>query len=405
MVTQEAFVGHVREALANLHNPTALQTSPLAELLGLVPEPSGGTVARLRETLREAVQALKPTDGVPSDRAEWLGYQLLWQSAVQLRSRYDVCDDLGISRSSFYRFRQQATLAVALLLWERLCAPSGRADQAPADNPDQRARDEALRLALGAKRQRVDVAELLVGIEQIVRPLCAQRGIALRSAVDQSLPATSADPATLRQVLLGVLTEGIERAPVGAVLQLAARADPQTLTLALGAAWPQPLAGARIELARQLLALYGGTVASEPGLLRLSLPLVRQPSVLIIDDDADTVRLYRTYLRPAGLDVTTVSTAAELNRQLATATPDLVLLDVLMPQWDGWDVLLRLRTWPETASVPVVVCSVLHEPELALALGASRVLRKPISQETLWQTVQAFLPQADSEAAPHPIVL
>ena len=73
-----------------------------------------------------------------------------------------------------------------------------------------------------------------------------------------------------------------------------------------------------------------------------------------------------------------------------------MLLDVLMPQEDGWDILQSLKTLPETASIPVVICSVLSQPHLALALGAAEVLRKPISEETLLATVKKVLALEDT---------
>jgi CheY-like chemotaxis protein len=89
--------------------------------------------------------------------------------------------------------------------------------------------------------------------------------------------------------------------------------------------------------------------------------------------------------------VRSARTTAELRVQLGEELPDLVLLDVLMPREDGWDMLNYLKKEPATSNIPVVICSVLSQPSLALSLGAEEVLRKPIQEETLVKTVQRVL--------------
>ena len=69
---------------------------------------------------------------------------------------------------------------------------------------------------------------------------------------------------------------------------------------------------------------------------------------------------------------------------------DCILLDVLMPGEDGWHLMSWLRRSPEAASIPVVVCSVLDQPELAISLGATGYLRKPVTQEQLRLALQRW---------------
>jgi CheY-like chemotaxis protein len=53
----------------------------------------------------------------------------------------------------------------------------------------------------------------------------------------------------------------------------------------------------------------------------------------------------------------------------------------MMPEVDGWEVLQTLRMRPQTATTPVIICSVINDPELAYSLGASLVLPKPVSRD------------------------
>jgi CheY-like chemotaxis protein len=123
----------------------------------------------------------------------------------------------------------------------------------------------------------------------------------------------------------------------------------------------------------------------------LSLPTAEARSVLIIDDDRDTIRLYRRWLQARDCVVRVARTPQQLETQLEQGIPDLVLLDVLMPQWDGWQVLQDFKARPETRGVPVVICSVISQPRLALSLGAAAVLRKPIDQAHLVESVEEHL--------------
>lgn len=63
--------------------------------------------------------------------------------------------------------------------------------------------------------------------------------------------------------------------------------------------------------------------------------------------------------------------------------PDAIILDVMLPSADGYEALQTLRSDPITASIPVVVCTVLKQRDLALALGATDFLAKPATQGAL----------------------
>jgi CheY-like chemotaxis protein len=64
-----------------------------------------------------------------------------------------------------------------------------------------------------------------------------------------------------------------------------------------------------------------------------------------------------------------------------SVSPQIIVLDVMMPQVDGWRVLGRLRQHPLTEHIPVIVCSILAQEELAFSLGASGFVRKPVTRQ------------------------
>jgi CheY-like chemotaxis protein len=69
-----------------------------------------------------------------------------------------------------------------------------------------------------------------------------------------------------------------------------------------------------------------------------------------------------------------------MTRQLQ---PDVIILDIMIPEMDGWQVLQTLHAAPATKAIPILVCSVFYDPDLALTLGAADVLKKPVRKEDL----------------------
>jgi Amt family ammonium transporter len=71
--------------------------------------------------------------------------------------------------------------------------------------------------------------------------------------------------------------------------------------------------------------------------------------------------------------------------------PGAILLDVVIPGRDGWELLLELKQLPSTRDIPVIICSVLDEPAVAIALGAAAYLQKPIDQDRLLAALNPLL--------------
>ena len=85
--------------------------------------------------------------------------------------------------------------------------------------------------------------------------------------------------------------------------------------------------------------------------------------------------------------------------------PAVILLDVMMHNVDGWQLLSELRHEPATSSIPVIVCTILPVEGMALSLGANAFLQKPVTQQQLLKALdqQQFLP--DQPAPTHPALV
>ena len=117
-------------------------------------------------------------------------------------------------------------------------------------------------------------------------------------------------------------------------------------------------------------------------------------TVLIVDDKPQNLRLISDFLAEQGFDLMLTRSGAQALKKARLATPDLVLLDVRMPETDGFEVCRRLKADPQTADVPVIFMTAVddtaHKVE-GFRLGAVDYVTKPIQREELLARIQHHL--------------
>lgn len=126
----------------------------------------------------------------------------------------------------------------------------------------------------------------------------------------------------------------------------------------------------------------------------------RAPTILVVEDDAALRRMIVMFLRAAGYDVREAADGVEGLVLARDEPPDLVLLDLMMPGLNGWDVLRRLKHGASTAHVPVIVLTASVGAALtdrALKLGAARYLVKPLDTRALIDAVNEALGRPNGE--------
>ncbi|MCH2300947.1 MAG: response regulator, partial [SAR324 cluster bacterium] len=184
--------------------------------------------------------------------------------------------------------------------------------------------------------------------------------------------------------------------------------------------------GLGLTITRQLSRLMGGdvTVESELGKgtkftasLRLKrsdsstsdqvLPAKPKPEfskedgssrkILIIDDDPTVRELMRRQLERDGFEVHSASDGKEGITKAREIKPDLITLDILMPDLDGWSVLRSLKADPEVSSIPVVMASILDEKNKGFSLGAADYLSKPLERERLIGSIRNLIGEGEGK--------
>lgn len=114
--------------------------------------------------------------------------------------------------------------------------------------------------------------------------------------------------------------------------------------------------------------------------------------VLIVDDMKPFLDLERTFLRRADCHIFTATTGLEALKVAQKVRPDLVLLDIEMPEMDGVEAARIFAATPALMHIPVVVCSSSDRREEVLAAGAREFVSKPIDEDRFLELVQRYVP-------------
>lgn len=120
----------------------------------------------------------------------------------------------------------------------------------------------------------------------------------------------------------------------------------------------------------------------------------RGPTVLVADDDEDILALVAFRLERAGYEVVTANNGEEALRLALDSPPDLAVLDVRMPNLDGYEVTTGIRENEQTSKMPIILLSAsVHEASVARGFeaGADDYLKKPFSPQELLDRIQAVL--------------
>ncbi len=123
-------------------------------------------------------------------------------------------------------------------------------------------------------------------------------------------------------------------------------------------------------------------------------------SILVIDDNELNLKLAQKILTISGYEVIAAATGEQAIEMARTRRPDLILLDIRLPDIDGLEVLRRLRSLPETKDVPIVAMTAQAMPdevERFVAAGCDGYIQKPISLQTFRAEVQRHLITAAGE--------
>jgi signal transduction histidine kinase/DNA-binding response OmpR family regulator len=286
----------------------------------------------------------------------------------------------------------------------------------------------------------VSVAEVVQQVISTIEPLAAQKQIHLETNVE-SAGEIEADRVKFKQMLLNLASNAIKFTASGGTVTFTGQRMLDTVEVAVADSGigiakedlsrifhefqqldssvgrQQTGTGLGLSLTRRFAMLHGGDVRvrSEPAqgsVFTISMPLVavrpaRQqtpyglladqgtrdtslPLVLVVEDDPAAAELLARHLDRGGFRIEIVSTGSDVVAKARDLQPAAITLDIMLPDVDGWEVLSRLKDDDATCDIPVIVISVVDNPELGLALGAFDYFVKPVDAEELISRLHKF---------------
>ena len=298
-----------------------------------------------------------------------------------------------------------------------------------------------------------DVRSMLENVRSTIEPLVQSKQNELRIEPCGELGKMCSDPVKVRQILFNLLSNAAKFTENGVVTLEADRKDAMIVfkvsDTGIGMSKDQldrlfqPFTqadasttrryggtGLGLTITRRFAQLLGGSIQVESEVgggtsFTISLPAVSDlaepraesapprptsaasngtaPLVLVIDDDPVSCDVVQRMLTREGFRVSCVYSGSEGLERAREDNPDLITLDILMPETSGWEVLARLKADTSTADIPVVIVSVLGEQKLGYAMGAADYITKPIDRERVLRTVTRHLPR--SPESDNPVLL
>lgn len=376
----QEYVAFVAEALGSLYDPPALLRCSLRPAIAPDSSPEAG--ARfLRRALLEAIEAINPGPKVPFRSPAARSYEAVRLHYVEGRTVEEIARELATSERQTYRDIRKGEADVATVLWTR------HRNEVMMDSytGDPDLRQELDRLHLSPSKS--SLSDCLSEAVIAVRPLAGKMGVDL--VLEPSLPATvAADQSALRQCLIALLScavqSGARKVLVRLVREYGATVTVRCLASGPGVAKaPSNLSTTMQALAEAIGASFKETCTGKESVFALEIAASRAKTLLVIDDNEGLPQLFERYLQDLDCYVHGVADPSQGLAVAREAAPDAIILDILMPGTDGWTLLGKLTSDPATATIPVIVCSVFNDPELAKALGAAAFIAKPVRREAL----------------------
>ncbi|HWS72601.1 MAG TPA: response regulator, partial [Thermoanaerobaculia bacterium] len=270
--------------------------------------------------------------------------------------------------------------------------------------------------------------DLLQASLDVMRPLADKAGVALvEGAVDPVM--IWADSDRIIQTLTNLLSNAIKFSPAGATVTVSAACEREDIVFRVadqGRGIPADKlesvfdrfqqvdasdsrekggSGLGLTICRSIVRQHGGDLRVESTLgagstFSFSLPATRVemsprlgegPRVIVCDDDASTLVLLETMLQQHGYNVLAVDGGKDLLRFLPSFAPDVILLDIFMPEMNGWETLAQLKGDPATAAIPVVIVSALEPDDAEASTDFAGWISKPLDPKALLSTLEQAL--------------
>lgn len=387
----QAFRKDVQQALTHLYNP---DFSPPESILQRIPDAEQRPDA-WQTLLTQEITSLQPGPDVPMNSRLQRSYDILTMRYIDKLTQEQAAEQLNMSLRSLQRAQRQAILTLVYRLWNRSCQELEQPTPGtPADHWQEQLDLELQRLEQSAGPPKSDVLTILQATQRINCARAPQRYALNISGSSPGLTTPFHAP-ILQQVLLSLLDRIAEYAPSDVIEIYVQRVEGHRLRITLTGGHMKLDEEINFPLAERVLAAQeNGTLSvinHAPLTIQLDIPLIVREdevrTILFVDDNTDLAILFETYCTGTPFHLEHVREGAFVQEKIAEVQPDLMILDVMLPDMDGWELLIDLQANPATATIPIIVCSVVPDAHLAVELGAHSYLQKPVWRQQFLDAV------------------
>lgn len=387
----DTFENLVKDALANMFDYAALEIHPLINA-GIRPpfEYKGSRGDYLKSVLLECINSLKPRD-IDFDyfSIEWRSYVILSQRYIENVNSPELAKKLLLGERQIRRSQKKAIRAVALILWDRIHTQK---DSLP---------DETETNSFVINREVINLNQVVQSIIDLFQNNFERESVVVEFDPSRDSLIVNSDRIILRQIIIRIFNFLLQKTDCRYIrLSIEQQSEDVHLRFDL------PDMPFEMEQFLTLLHSEENQISQWLNELNMQLEGMHSPQgfhlvvrfigqekklILVVDDQEPALKMYERYLSRTNYKIYGLSKATKVLYKAIELNPALILLDIMMPKLDGWEVLQSLRLNEKTKHIPIIVCSAWGEPELAKSLGANYFLRKPIVQKELLEILERVI--------------
>ena len=298
--------------------------------------------------------------------------------------------------------------------------------------------------------EKIDIQSLCHSSIKFLENLAKKKNISITTSCDPEIQTLVADPRRLKQILVNLLNNAVKFTPTGGKVGLEIESHAKNGTIDF-VVWDTGIGiaeenikklfrpfvqldsslsrsyegtGLGLALVYRLTQMHGGKVhvSSELGKgsrFTITIPVTQQTesqpisqslkassnshewikNALIIEDASAASEQITRYLHDINIESSICENGNQAFDVVLKNKPDVIILDILLPEKSGWDVLNQLKQHPLTQHIPVLIVSIVDEPEKAKKLGASACLVKPFSRQALTEVINDLkLPKLETSS-------
>jgi CheY-like chemotaxis protein len=387
----------LKDALTHLNDPDQSPPTAMWELVDCDPEDG---ILAFQSALIESVEGLQPSENTSKRARIRQLYEVLRDRFILQMTLEETAERMHMSVSSAWRMQQEAVHTLARVLWEQKQREEDQEEQGVVRKPSvaqatdwrSQAQRELASLHASAPNAKSDVGAIIKSVLSLGAVINLDPQVV---SIQPNLIAT-VHPSILRQILITTISRITDYAQSG-TLRIFARFEGGRVRITVTATLSATDDFNEDALTEDIVMPENVTVSLHVNVdhlfLWIDLPSTGAISVAVVDDNPDMVRFYRRCTEGTQYHISPITEAQTLFERIRVIKPAVIVLDIMLPDIDGWEMLTRLHEDPITRGIPVIVCSVIREAQLALSLGAAYYLPKPVRPPEFKQALDRALAQ------------